>query len=94
MIIKAQSKIRKKRIFKPDPELDMSFINGDLKDWGGLSWFWNTDQTIQSDWENRKPLINRSVQPTCQNWPDPTQPTQLGRFLGFGGLGWITNFFL
>ena len=39
MIIKAQSKIRKKRIFKPDPELDMSFINGDLKDWGGLSWF-------------------------------------------------------
>ena len=41
-------------------------------------------------------LIFRGVQLTCQfcqNQLDLTQPVELSRFLGFGGLGWVTIFF-
>ena len=31
--------------------------------------------------------------PTRKNRPDLTQHVGLGRFLGLGGLGWVTNFF-
>ena len=38
--------------------------------------------------------MSRGVQPTRQNRPDPIQPVGLGQFLGLGGMGWVTKFFL
>ena len=35
----------------------------------------------------------KGVQPTRQNRLDPTQLAELGQFLGFDGLGWVTKFF-
>ena len=36
----------------------------------------------------------RGVWPTCQNRTNSTQLVGLGRFLGLGGLSWVTKFFL
>ena len=36
----------------------------------------------------------RGVQPTHQNRPELIQSVGLGQFLGFSGLGWVTNFFI
>ena len=38
--------------------------------------------------------MSRGVQPTRQNRPDPIQPVGLAQFLGLGGMGWVTKFFL
>ena len=38
-------------------------------------------------------VSSRSVQPTYQNRSNPIQPAGLGKFLGLGGLSWVTKFF-